>query len=235
VRDAFVRDGYTVMPELIGGSALSTLRDIYDQFLRGEVDCGEDFRMLGGVTRQVKAPRLHHEGLASHPVVAAAGAAAAELLDCEAPELFFDMMIYKPPGHAADTPWHQDLSYYAQPFERAGRIPPSATTQFWIALDDADVENGCMHFVPGVHHGPLLPHHVHSGDPADEGRLLAIVDPEAELDLSAAVACPVRAGGCTVHFEGTPHYTPPNRSADRPRRAYIMTWKDPVAFAAGAG
>ncbi|MFZ0658894.1 MAG: hypothetical protein WAM05_09260, partial [Candidatus Binataceae bacterium] len=49
-------------------------------------------------------------------------------------------------------------------------------------------------------------------------------DPERVLDLNRAVACPLRAGGATVHNYGTPHFTPPNRSATRPRRAYIFSF-----------
>jgi hypothetical protein len=48
------------------------------------------------------------------------------------------------------------------------------------------------------------------------------------LDLKSAVACPLRAGGATVHNYGTPHFTPPNRSANRPRRAYIFNFANPA-------
>jgi len=82
-----------------------------------------------------------------------------------------------------------------------------------------------MQFVPGFQ-AELLPHLVAGGAPDDDGRLLAIVDPATTLDLAAAVACPVKAGGATVHNEGTPHYTGPNQT-DRPRRAYIMNFMSP--------
>ena len=79
-----------------------------------------------------------------------------------------------------------------------------------------------MHFAPILHTQPLIAHVVAGGDPDDPGRLLAIDEPERRLDLSLAVAAPLPAGGCTIHSYGTPHYTPPNRSSDRPRRAYIF-------------
>lgn len=226
-REAFLRDGYVVLPSLIGGPDVDSLRVLYDAFMSGEIDSGPDLRMLGGITPQAINCRMHAAELREHPVVAAARAAASELLDCNEPDFFFDMMIYKPPGHPEPTPWHQDLSYYERPYSQPGRMNPMGTTQFWVALDDADVENGCMHFVPGHHDKPMLEHYIASGDPDDEGRLLAVKD-ESQLDLDAAVACPLRAGGATVHLEGTPHYTPPNSSADRPRRAYIMTWRNPA-------
>lgn len=218
--------GFTSVDDLIPASAVAELAEIYDEILAGDVDCGEDDRWLGGITRQVISPRRYHQGLADAAVYRAAERAATQLLGAEVEHLF-DMMIFKPPGHDKETPWHQDYSYYRRPFTKAGQAPVNATVQIWIAVDDADVTNGCMHFIPDVHTAPLLPHYVFSGDPANEGRLLAIVDPDENLDLSTAEARPLPAGGATFHYEGTPHYTPPNRSTDRPRRAYIINFEIP--------
>jgi ectoine hydroxylase-related dioxygenase (phytanoyl-CoA dioxygenase family) len=230
----FQDEGYTVLPSLVGGEALAGLRQAYDEILRGDVDCGTDDRQLGGITRQVMHPASHHEGIRKNPVWERAHEAASELLACDDAQFVFDMMIFKPAAHPRTTPWHQDLSYYQQPFTPAGVVSPAATTTFWVAMDDVDAENGCMHFVPGLHRGPLLPHHVFSGKPTDAGRLLAVM-PEAEagLDLGRAVACPLAAGGATVHTEGTPHFTPANTSADRARRAYITVWMDPARALVG--
>ena len=67
-------------------------------------------------------------------------------------------------------------------------------------------------------------HYVAAGDPDYSQRLLAIRDAEAALDLATAVACPLKAGGATVHNYGTPHYTSGNRTTDRRRRAYIFNF-----------
>src|SRR2546428_3221814 len=40
--------------------------------------------------------------------------------------------------------WHQDASYWP--------MTPSRTVTVWLAIDDADVENACMRFIPGSHH-----------------------------------------------------------------------------------
>jgi ectoine hydroxylase-related dioxygenase (phytanoyl-CoA dioxygenase family) len=137
-------------------------------------------------------------------------------------ERYFDMLIYKPPGHPYDTPWHKDMAYSQVPVADRGVVSDNSSLQFWIALDDVDAETGCMHFIPGQHEGPLLAHKVVSGQPDDPRRLLALVDWNRALDMSHVVACPLPAGGCTVHAAGTPHYTPPNRSSSRARRAYIV-------------
>lgn len=228
-RGLFRDSGYAVVPSLADDEALAELRGIYDEFLVGSIDCGVNRRQLGGITPQIVNCRLYDPRLLKGPVVEAARVASAELLGCDEAGFLFDMMIYKPPGHPQSTPWHQDLAYFDRPFSPAGTPNRKGAVQFWLALDDADVENGCMHFLPGLHDQPMLEHCVASGDPNDEGRLLAFTDAVmASLDLDAAVACPIPAGSATAHGEGTPHYTPPNTSADRPRRAYIMTWVDPT-------
>jgi hypothetical protein len=88
-----------------------------------------------------------------------------------------------------------------------------------------------MHFSPEVSLDRLLPHQV-VGDDYSEGRLLAI--PDADLQAFGQplliTACPLAAGGCTVHGEGTLHMTTPNQHLSRWRRAYIFNLSD-----AGAG
>ena len=44
-------------------------------------------------------------------------------------------------GHA--TPWHQDGQYWP--------IRPLATCTVWLAIDDANIENGCLRFIKGSH------------------------------------------------------------------------------------
>lgn len=217
----FDEQGFLAIDRFIDGDTVATLRDRYDAILRGEVDMGADFRMLGGITRQVMYPAEHIEYFADNPAVRRATAVAAQLLPGEpVPGFFFDMLICKPAGHPHETPWHQDWAYAQQPFTPAGTPAPLDMLSFWVALDDADEENGCMQFVPGAHRA-LRAHHVASGDPQDEGRLLAT----DEVAPGEAVPCPVPAGGCTIHTDGTLHYTGPNRSRDRQRRAYIISVK----------
>jgi Phytanoyl-CoA dioxygenase (PhyH) len=219
-RRRFETDGFLVFERLIDDGAVRELGAAYDQILERDVAAIGD-RLLGGITRQVMMPCLSHPAFDRNPALDAA-AEIAERLVGAAPVRTFDMLIYKPPGHPHETPWHQDMSYLEMPVAPAGTAIPLDTLQFWVALDDADVENGCMHFLPGYHTQPLLPHRIAAGDPSDDARLLEIVDAPRHLDLSKVVAAPLRAGGATVHSYGTPHYTPPNHSADRPRRAFIF-------------
>lgn len=213
-------DGFTVIPRLVDRHVVAQLRRAYDDIIGLTVNAAGD-RMLGGITRQVMGPSTAHPAFAENGVLAAAREAAAQLLQTSI-SFHFDMLIYKPPGHTYETPWHQDCAYGAMPVLPPGTAVSVSSIQFWVPLDDVDDENGCMHFIPRPHGGPSLEHYVAAGDQADPGRLLALVDPAAQLDLSSAVPVPLPAGGATLHGPATPHYTGPNRSADRPRRAYIF-------------
>ena len=54
----------------------------------------------------------------------------------------------KMPRDGKRVAWHQDATYWP--------LTPSKTVTVWLAIDDADVENACMRFVPGSHlRGPL--------------------------------------------------------------------------------
>ena len=48
----------------------------------------------------------------------------------------------KEAGSLAETPWHQDESYWLD-------LPDKRALSFWFPMEDAKEENGCMWFVPG--------------------------------------------------------------------------------------
>jgi hypothetical protein len=218
--DSYRRDGFGSLEALADADTIAELARAYDRVLAGDW-LGD--RQLGGITRQVMMPSAADPVFDDNAALRSGLDIARALLGTPDVYRTFDMLIFKPPGHPHPTPWHQDASYAQRPFAPAGSPIPLRTVQFWVAIDPADEENGCMYFLPGRQEQPLLPHCVASGDPDDEGRLLAIEEADAVLDLSAAVAVPLPAGGCTFHSYGTPHYTPPNTSDDRPRRAYIFS------------
>jgi hypothetical protein len=223
--ERFRRDGFAAIPKLADARTVAALGEVYDAMLRGEIDCSPTDNPLGRITRQIMNPSAYHPIFVDNAALDAGREIAKALLDTEAPVPLFDMLIYKEPGQLAETPWHQDFSYTAMPYAPAGSaIPSRGIVQFWLALDNVDETNGCMRFVPRAPEQLLLEHYVAAGEDDYSQRLLAIRDPHAALDLSSAVACPLNAGGATVHSYGTPHYTGGNRSVDRPRRAYIFNF-----------
>jgi hypothetical protein len=229
VAAATLRRGFLAIERLVDHSTLDDLRGAYDDVIDRRVTAAGD-RHLGGIIRQVKDPSTAHSLFADNPAIDAGRWLAARLFGHDRVARFYEMLIDKPAGTPHETPWHQDLGYFGKPVAAEGTPGDLDDIQVWLALDDVDESNGCMQFIPTPFGSPARAHVVASGDPNDEGRLVALADPAA-LDLDGNVACPLPAGGCTVHFVSTPHFTGANMTSDRNRRAYIFNI-GPTGFAA---
>ena len=126
-------------------------------------------------------------------------------------QLLHDQVFYKPARDGAPSDWHQDNSYW-------GYKPPKLCS-IWIALDDVDLENSCLHFVPGSHREPSPPQKSFKTPTGVEIFKL-------QIDESRLKSFPMPAGHAVMHDCMTIHGAYPNRSA-RPRRAlgihYLQT------------
>ena len=118
-----------------------------------------------------------------------------------------EMALSKPPFIGSEKPWHQDNAYF-------NWLPLEKVATAWIALDDATVENGCMHTIPGSHKLGALMHH-HTID-------CEIVPDRIEKDQ--AIPVPLKAGGVMFFSAMLPHQTPPNQTSER-RRALQFQYR----------
>ena len=84
-----------------------------------------------------------YEKTVRHPLITGI---AKTLLKTPEVRLWHDHIISKPPGDNAHFRYHQD--FYGWPLSEPRIL------SCWIALDDATVENGCMHVVPRSHRDP---------------------------------------------------------------------------------
>jgi len=123
-------------------------------------------------------------------------------------QLFHDQALYKPAYHGGEVYWHQDNAYW--------QCDPPNLVSIWIALDDADEENGCMNVIPGSYIEGLA---AHGRAKSEKGDLPALLQVDADVDR--AVAVPVKAGSAMVHHCMTLHQTNPNCSP-RDRRAMVI-------------
>lgn len=114
-----------------------------------------------------------------------------------------DQAFMKPPRVGSRKELHQDNAYFLV-------TPDDAVVTAWCALDDATVDNGCMHYVPGSHAKGLVEHESIPGTPH--------MVPKG-YKLEDAVPAPVRRGGIVFHHGLALHYSPPNLT-DRWRRAF---------------
>ena len=81
-----------------------------------------------------------YEKTVRHPLITGI---AKTLLKTPEVRLWHDHIISKPPEDNGHFRFHQD--FYGEPFSEPRVL------SCWIALDDATVENGCMHVIPGSH------------------------------------------------------------------------------------
>ncbi len=134
-----------------------------------------------------------------------------------------DQLFCKPPRHGGVVAWHQDYSYWTR------TVPMTHLTCF-IALDDADVENGCLYHVPGTHRWPLLPV---TGLAGDMDAIQTVLSDEQRA-LFRPVPTKLRKGYASFHHPLTIHGSYGN-SSDRPRRATVINvFRDGVTSASDA-
>lgn len=138
------------------------------------------------------------------------------LLDDPNIEVHLDQMFLKPAGGVGcGTRWHQDNGYFRV-------ADPLKGTGMWIAIDDATVESGTLHVVPGSHLAPTLPHR-------RDGGVHQLITCEDEIDEAQAVPCELQAGGVVFFCYGLAHCTMPNFSpTERSGVAYHFVSSDHI-------
>lgn len=221
-RDRFLADGFTRLDNVIDADELQRLGGVYDRLFDVSQETGAARKGLGGADEQGR--QLLPQVLQPHNTVPE----LRELrywkqleeiarfifgADCE---LRGSHMILKPAGYGAPTPWHQDQAYHDPGY-------CYRNVNFWLPLDGATVESGCMQFVRGSHLGPVLPHtHL---DPNDRQTAMVAQDQDYWAANSTAAPCP--KGSCTLHHSYMLHYAGPNLT-DQPRRAFIVVFGLPA-------
>jgi phytanoyl-CoA hydroxylase len=119
------------------------------------------------------------------------------------------MYIDKPKNIGIGQPYHQDSHYI--------RMEPDTLMGVWIALDDVDEQNGCLHVISGSHREPVYPHET----AIDERQRQLYIEVHSARDRPE-VACPLPKGGAVLFPGKMLHRSGNNVTADRQRRAYVL-------------
>lgn len=136
-------------------------------------------------------------------------AATVKSLGFREPGIIQSMYIFKPPRIGGEVVCHQDSTYLY--------TDPESCVGFWFALEDATLENGCMHFIPGAHKGPLKARNCRK----DDGRLVTDVLDDSPWPEERRLPAEAPAGTLVIFNGRTPHMSGPNRS-DKSRHAYTL-------------
>lgn len=109
----------------------------------------------------------------------------------------------KMPQDGKAVSWHQDASYWP--------LSDSKTLTVWLAIDDSDVENGCMEVIPGSHRSGLAHHHQSKQE--ENNVLNQTIDPKP--DWADPLPICLKAGEISIHSDLLIHGSKPNESNRR--------------------
>lgn len=109
----------------------------------------------------------------------------------------------KLPGDGKRVDWHQDCSYWP--------LTPTKAVTVWLAIDDADLENGCMEVVVGSHRHGLVEFEMSDGA-SDNVLNQTVSDPTR---YGRILATPLKAGQFSIHSDLLLHGSAPNQSNRR--------------------
>jgi phytanoyl-CoA hydroxylase len=214
-RDAYQRDGFIVVPDLLGPGELSELRQIIAELVAGAAavdthtavyDLEPGHTRAEPKVRRIKTPHEVHP--AFHAVVRRP--AVIEILTrLLGPDLRLhsSKLNMKAAGYGSPVEWHQDWAFYPHTNDDVLAVG--------VMLDDMDLDNGPLLVTPGTHKGPVWNHH------GDDGRFCGLVDP-ADIPNEIANAVPLtgRAGSMSFHHVRSLHGSALNTS-DRSRNLLL--------------
>lgn len=126
------------------------------------------------------------------------------------PLLLQSMYIFKQPRIGGEVNCHTDHTFLW--------TEPQSAIGFWVAIDDATTENGCMWALPGGHRIP-----VKSRSKLNASRTATITETFDATPYPTVGLVPLEAArGTLVLLNGSlPHRSGPNTS-DKPRHAYTV-------------
>jgi phytanoyl-CoA hydroxylase len=232
--ESYARDGFIVVEALLSTEQLSAVKQAFRDMVRvygpnrelAEVRHTADghteirkrndpffFQLEKGVEPALNNPEAMELQVRKFMWMEQEAAVFADILGTESrlqeivraliqdtPLLYQSMALIKPPMIGSTKPWHQDNAYFSvQPLDSIVGV--------WIAIDEATVNNGCMHMLRGQHKAGAF-RHEHKRDCEINVR---------KLDLSTLIPVPLKPGGALFFSGMIPHETPPNRSTKRRR------------------
>lgn len=136
--------------------------------------------------------------------------AAHQLLENKPVRFWHDQLFYKPAKHGGVVAWHQDYSYWT-------RTIAMQHLTCWTGLDDATIENGCLHYVPKSHKWGLLDAPSLAGD---MNGLMKYLTEEQKKEFKP-VAIEMKKGYGTFHHPLMVHGSYENKS-EMSRRAFVI-------------
>lgn len=211
-KTAFERDGYVFIPGFFNAGQIVEINNQLEAFIRDVVpgmpvkhvvyedkDNQETLKQLQDL--QVHSP-FFNTLMVDSELEKIAEALLSEKVIGKNVEYF-----NKPPRIGKATPPHQDAFYF--------NIQPPQAVTMWMALEDADHENGCVSYIAGSHTRGMRSH----GRTQTLGFSQSITDYGRDEDMQALRSFPAKPGDLLIHHSMTIHTAPANTTTSRTRKA----------------
>ena len=131
----------------------------------------------------------------------------AKAIGFEDPKLLQSMYIFKQPKIGGEVVCHQDSTFLL--------TEPESTVGIWLALEDANKENGCLQVARGGHKGPLRKLFKRDNNKMEMIELSNEPFPETDTFVE------VKKGSLVLLHGRLPHYSCENKSS-KSRHAYTL-------------
>src|SRR5690606_11211293 len=128
--ETYNRDGFVRPVTIYSPAEIGVIREYFDRLLQQTI-------AAGGNSYSISTAHMKYAGVD-------AILTTPRIVDCVADLRGDDVIAWgahffcKMPGDGRAVAWHQDASYWP--------LSPSYAVTVWLAIDDADLENGCMKF-----------------------------------------------------------------------------------------
>jgi hypothetical protein len=193
--EIFNRGGYLAPIPLFGEVEIANIRHYFDELLaRTLADGGNSYSIA---TAHLRHGRVY-DLLTDERIVSNVKDLLGENVIGWGSHFFCKM-----PGDGKRVSWHQDASYWP--------LTPSKAVTVWLAIDDANIENACMRFIPGSH---WLGHLTYTLREDDDANVLNQTVEGVE-QLKPPVDDKLTAGEISIHSDLLVHGSEANGSRRR--------------------
>lgn len=218
IKNHYQTKGWVVVDGVFEKKAIEDIANLTEQIMSQEILEGKIHSLDGEGTgkvapRKLNAPFTKNEKYKDFLNCENLLSLLSELIQDDVC-LFSDQIFLKPPLVGSEKPYHQDNEYFKC-------TPADKIITAWIALDDVDVENGCMRYIDGSNHGKIVPHVRHERNKYD------LIIPNDYIDSKKESLAEVKKGGVVFHHGNTIHKSGVNKS-NRWRRGYATHWVMPT-------
>ncbi|MCP4942487.1 MAG: phytanoyl-CoA dioxygenase family protein [Planctomycetaceae bacterium] len=133
--------------------------------------------------------------------------------------LIMSHLIVKRPTDGLPVAWHQDNTYWHS-------VQGTDVCTVWLAIDDADTDNGCMNVIPCTQANHPNMKKISTGGEDLLGTTVAV----SQLQAGQAVPIELKAGDLSIHDSFIIHGSEANQS-DRRRAGYTMRYANAATVA----